>query len=153
MTTTLTVIDRIKSNHNITSDYAVAKLLGVSRQSVSYYRSKGSQFDDTTALRAAKLADIDPYKLLASLHSEKAVTDDSAEFWKDLKNTRETLKSLKDMDYQQAIHALLNGTATNKQKDLVKRVSQQCILCKIGNIRKTATFSPIYQNIPKKHLN
>ena len=69
---TVDYLGAIKKRHNIKSDYAVAKLLKVSRQTISGYRNTGSTFDHVVAARAAALLDLDPVKVLADIEVERA---------------------------------------------------------------------------------
>jgi hypothetical protein len=47
-------IDRVKSINGIASDYGVAKALGLSRQTVSGYRSRMSTLDEDASIRVAQ---------------------------------------------------------------------------------------------------
>ena len=46
-------IDRVKSERGIDSDYAVAKVLGLTKQTISMYRSRGSTLDENAAISVA----------------------------------------------------------------------------------------------------
>ena len=128
MNTTNAVIDRIKSQHNVTSDYAVSKLLGVTRTSLSDYRHNRRQFSDEIAFRAAKLVDLNPVELLTNLHSERASNDIESELWKSISKMSETVKQLNTKEYNEAINALLDGNATEKQKKLVRESQSMYIM-------------------------
>lgn len=65
-------IDAIKARHNLPSDYAAAKALGVTRSAVSKYRSGADSFADHVALRAASLLEIDPGEILIDCQMERA---------------------------------------------------------------------------------
>lgn len=81
MKTTLQYIDAIKLRHGIESDYAVAKLLGVTRGAVSSYRVGRTFFDDLTALRAAELLGLNPLEVIAAANAERAKSDDARRTW------------------------------------------------------------------------
>jgi predicted transcriptional regulator len=153
MNTTLQVLDLIKSTHNVTSDYAVSKLLGVTRATISRYRNSGGQFDDKVADRAAKLIKTDSAKLIASLHRERAMKGIDKEIWMDIESKCNFAKDAKKQEVIEALSEAAKEVKSPAHRKILAELTQQCILCKIGNIRRTATFSPIYQNIPKKHLN
>ncbi len=153
MSITNEALDLAQQRNGINSDYGMAKFLGVSKQAISNYRNNRRNLDDPTALLVAKAAKIDPVDLLASLHRERASNDIDSQIWEKIEKQNETFKLLNSKEYKEALTALLQGKATAKQKSLIKKTSEQCILCKIGIISKTATFSPIYLNTPKKHLN
>jgi len=62
------------------SDYAIAKRLGIPRQSMTRYR-KGGTFDDAVALRVAKALKIDPAPMLADIQAERAKDDEVRQVW------------------------------------------------------------------------
>lgn len=142
MNTTLNVIDRIKSTHHIKSDYAVAKLLNVSKQSVSYYRNKGSQFDAATAYRAAKLIEMNPTELLASLHKERASNDDEYKMWEKVESECNLVKDVKKQGVIDALTAASKGKTSPAQRQILAKITAQCILCKIDNFEENNTLEP-----------
>lgn len=81
MKTTQQYIDAIKLRRNVDSDYAVAKLLGVSKQAVSRYQLGKGSFDDLTALRAAELLGVNPLEVIAAANAERARTEDVRSTW------------------------------------------------------------------------
>jgi len=153
MNTTNQVLDRIQSEFGLPSDYAISKVLGITRAAVSRYRNKGQQFDDSIAYRAAKLLELDPADLLASLHTERAANDDESSAWDSIRKKCELAKQVKKQTVIDALEAASKGETSTAQRKILAELTQQCILCKIGIISENSTFSPIYQNIPKKHLN
>jgi ParB-like chromosome segregation protein Spo0J len=64
-------IDRVKAKRQIDSDYGVAKLLGLSRQSVSGYRSRIPTLDETTALSVAMALGEKPEAILLDQLAER----------------------------------------------------------------------------------
>lgn len=69
------IIKKIKAKHGVTSDYAVAKMMGVSRQLMSQW-SRGTQdMGVADAITAAELLDIEPVKIIASVEIERARSD------------------------------------------------------------------------------
>ena len=81
MKTTREYICAIKLRENIESDYAVAKLLGVSRQSVSQYQLGKASFDDLTAVRAAELLGLNPLEVISAANAERAKSEDARRVW------------------------------------------------------------------------
>lgn len=65
-------LDAIKARHQLPSDYAAAKALGVTRTSVSRYRNGSDTFADTVAIRVAELLDMDPAEVLIDCQMERA---------------------------------------------------------------------------------
>lgn len=83
MDTSSTFVDRIKTKHNVTSDYAVAALLGVHRSAMSKHRhGQRDAWDDVIGLRIADLLEIDPAYVLACLSAERTKRPDVAKVWK-----------------------------------------------------------------------
>ena len=83
---TVDYLDELAKLTDTGSDYAVAKLLGVSRQWVSHYR-RGRTFSDETAVKVAQLLGIPPGIILADMHAERASSDDVATAWRQVAET------------------------------------------------------------------
>ena len=84
MKTTVEWLDALKAQLDIPSDYAAAKVLGLTRSAVSHYRTGRTSFDDVTAVRVADLLGVDPAEVLASVQYERAKTDEVREAWASL---------------------------------------------------------------------
>jgi transcriptional regulator with XRE-family HTH domain len=65
-----------------TSDYGLAKRLGITRQGVSSYRRGKTLMDDDTCIVVAEILEIDPIKIIADQNAERAKTDRARAFWK-----------------------------------------------------------------------
>ena len=72
MLKTIELIERLKTVYGLPSDYAAAKKLGITCQAISQYRNKGTTFDDSVAVEIAELLELDPFKVVASIHLERA---------------------------------------------------------------------------------
>ena len=72
MTTTIEYLDAIKTKTGAPSDYAIAKLLGISRASVSNYRNGHTYFDDDICVKVASLLDVDPIEVVINVHAERS---------------------------------------------------------------------------------
>lgn len=83
---TINYLDALKKALSIESDYKLAQVLGVSRACVSSYRKRGTNFDDSTALRAAELLKIDPAIILADMNAERSKTPETRAVWQDLRD-------------------------------------------------------------------
>lgn len=81
MKTTIDFLDGIKESQGVDSDYMTAKLLGVTRATVSRYRCGLSHFDDATAMKAANLLGIDAGYVIACAHRERAKTAEEKAVW------------------------------------------------------------------------
>jgi predicted transcriptional regulator len=67
-------IDRVKSERGIASDYAAAKLLGISKQAISTYRAKGSTLDEEASIVIAKELGISPAGVVLDQTAERTKT-------------------------------------------------------------------------------
>lgn len=84
MKTSADWIDQVKRRHGLDSDYAAAKLLGVSTSHISHYRNGRSTMDAYMAARVAELLDVEPLRVIASAEAERARDPDRKDFWKRL---------------------------------------------------------------------
>ena len=81
MQTTLHFLDAVKARHSLTSDYALAPLLGITRSEVSRLRNGKNYLGDSTAIRVAELLEIDHGIVLAAVHAERAKSDQERTSW------------------------------------------------------------------------
>lgn len=79
---TVEYLDEIKRQYRLTSDYQVHKLLGVSKQSITHYRNGHSSFADDVAARVAMLLKLDPLRVLADVHAERAKSEAARAVWR-----------------------------------------------------------------------
>lgn len=82
MKTTLEFIADVKSKYSIESDYAAAKLLGVSKMTMSHYRNGKGLLGDDSAIRVAELLGLDTGYVLACIASERARKPEVKAAWK-----------------------------------------------------------------------
>lgn len=64
-------IDRAKSITGITSDYGIAKALGLSRQTVSGYRSRLSTLDEDASIKIAQVIGARPEAVILDQAAER----------------------------------------------------------------------------------
>lgn len=76
-------LDAIKAKYEV-SDYKLAPLLGIGKAAVSGYRNRGTEFDDTVAIRAARLLNLPEDEVLANIHAARAKDDDVRKVWERL---------------------------------------------------------------------
>ena len=81
METTIQLLDRIKTQLSISSDYKLAQALEISKNAVTNYRSGRSHPNDDVALKIAALLDEDAGRIAACLHAERAQSDQARELW------------------------------------------------------------------------
>ena len=78
---TIECIAALKKKLAIDSDYALAKALGVSKQSVSRWSQGKGHFDDDVAIRVAEILGVNPVVILASMHAERSKTPQAQAVW------------------------------------------------------------------------
>lgn len=78
-----TYLNRAKKKLGITTDYQLAKQLGVSRGAVNNYRKKRSTFDEYTAFQIAEILEIDPAIVIANIKAETEKDEFKREFWEE----------------------------------------------------------------------
>lgn len=84
MKTTLEFLEAIRAKLGGISDYAIAKELGVTRAAVSKYRNGLSGFDDETAVKVARVLDIDPAAVVTAAHAERSKNPELRQIWASL---------------------------------------------------------------------
>ena len=72
-------LDAAKKKHKPSSDYALAKTLQVGQSHISNYNSGRSYPDDKTAVKLARLLNINPLEIIAAAHYQRAVKSDDSE--------------------------------------------------------------------------
>ncbi|MBL4623070.1 MAG: hypothetical protein JKY89_11810 [Immundisolibacteraceae bacterium] len=73
-------LDQIKTKHDLPSDYALAKMLGHTRSSISVVRHGGS-VKNKTAIKMAALLEIDPAPVLLEATIERTTNKDEKSTW------------------------------------------------------------------------
>lgn len=78
-------MQKVAKKHDVTSDYAIAKLLGISRQTVSQHKSgRNSHLDNDTCLKVAELLEIDAITVIADQAAMKTKDSDLRTRWEQL---------------------------------------------------------------------
>ncbi|SOZ07275.1 conserved hypothetical protein [Cupriavidus taiwanensis] len=81
MKTTLEFLEAVRAKLGGASDYAIAKELGISRSAVSKYRNGMGGFDDETAVKVARILDVDPAAVATAAHAERAKSPELRQMW------------------------------------------------------------------------
>lgn len=81
MQSTHEFLQAVKARHSVKSDYALAPLLGVTRASISRLQSGKDFMGDSTAIKVAKLLEIDARYVLACTHAERAKEETEKAVW------------------------------------------------------------------------
>ncbi|MES9961695.1 MAG: hypothetical protein ABW089_14790 [Sedimenticola sp.] len=74
-------ISAAKKKLEITSDNQMAIWLGVSRNSMSQYKTGKRVMDDYVAVKIAEALGVDPLKVIAQANEERETDKDKKEFW------------------------------------------------------------------------
>ena len=69
---TLDYISAIKKKHNVTSDYAVAKLIGITPQKMSGYATGDALPGTLNCMKIAEVLEVNPLQVLADIEIERA---------------------------------------------------------------------------------
>ncbi len=75
-------LDAVKAKLALPSDYAIAKALGVSQQTVTQYRNGRTAMGIEVSIRVGEVLGIDSHKVYADGQVERAKNDDQSAFWK-----------------------------------------------------------------------
>lgn len=139
------LLDRVKREYRLTSDYQLAKKLDISRSRVSQYRTTSQTMNDELVLVIEKLLKLPPGSILLEMHAERTKCKDAAKILHDL--------SVKMMSTAAAVLLSVSVTysdlsAPQHAPALTYLAMQQCILCKIKNSliyspRFLVNFSPV----------
>lgn len=82
MKTTIDFLNAVKASQGLTSDYQLAKFLGVTASSISLSMSGRTYLGDEMALKVAEVLKIDPAQIVASVHYERAKKAEEKAVWK-----------------------------------------------------------------------
>jgi len=80
MNTTREFLAAVKRRHGLTSDYQLAKFLGMSKQRISANQA-GAVMTDTAALKVADALELDRVHVLACIAAERASNDEVKKTW------------------------------------------------------------------------
>lgn len=77
------LMDALKAKIGITSDYALAKKLGVNQARISAYRHGKEKPDFYICVKAGIFLNLDPVKIAAEIELEKEKNEERRGFWRD----------------------------------------------------------------------
>lgn len=78
---TIEYLQAVKTRLHITSDYALAARLGVTRSAISKLQQGKGIFGDDMALTVAQILDINPLVVIACANAERAKTPEQRARW------------------------------------------------------------------------
>lgn len=81
---TIEYLQAVKTRLDITSDYALAARLGITRSAVSKLQQGGVSFSDDVALTIAEILKLNPLVVIASANAERAKTPEMRARWMDV---------------------------------------------------------------------
>lgn len=84
MKTTNQFLDEVKAKHGLSSDYALAKFAGISKQAISNYRARKSFLDDEIAEKVAALLGVSAAYVTACAHAERTKSDTQRRMWESI---------------------------------------------------------------------
>jgi transcriptional regulator with XRE-family HTH domain len=74
----------IRSKLGISTDYAIAKALGVSKQAAGRWSKGLGGFDDETAKRVAAVLEMHPAFVILDMHKERAQNEETRSLWDEI---------------------------------------------------------------------
>lgn len=77
-------LDAVKSRLALPSDYAIAKVLGITTQAVAQYRSGRSALGIESAMKIGEILRMDGHKVYADGQIERAKNSAQSEFWREI---------------------------------------------------------------------
>jgi transcriptional regulator with XRE-family HTH domain len=90
---TIEMLEAVKAKRGISSDYALAKALGITQQAMSSYRSGNSIMNDDVCLSVAAALNLQPIFVIAQANAERAKTPELRARWMGLMEGFRTLLS------------------------------------------------------------
>lgn len=78
------LLDAVKARHNLRSDYALAKFLGVTKSTASNWAAGVTSPDDMVALRIADELELDQAYTLALVHANRHKYGNAVHVWIEL---------------------------------------------------------------------
>lgn len=81
MNTTQDYLDAVKAKTGATSDYQLAKIIGVRPQTISSLRVGRTHLGNENAIKVAEILDIDSGIVLSAVNAERAKNDQEKAAW------------------------------------------------------------------------
>jgi DNA-binding XRE family transcriptional regulator len=100
---TTEILDAVRAKLDLPSDYAVAKALGVTRESVSQLRNGKTSMGIETAMKVGEILQIDGHAIYAHGQIERAKNQQIIDFWKQISEK-----------FSESFNALLSGASPRR---------------------------------------
>lgn len=81
---TIDFLERLKAKHGAETDYQIHKALGISKSTISGWRTGRYTMDDDAALMFARELDLHPAYVMACAHAERSKTPETTSVWHDI---------------------------------------------------------------------
>jgi len=81
---TIEYLQAVKTRLNITSDYALAQHLGMSKQAIGANMKGKSTLSDETAAKVAAILEVHPGIVMLDMHRERASSPEQASIWNEI---------------------------------------------------------------------
>lgn len=130
--------DAVKEKVGIESHYALAKRLGIAKQSITKLYAGGT-FSNETALKVAEILEIDPLIVIADSEIEKAKVPEIRAVWENLA-ARIAAAVVMGVGVGGMVASLMPPDAL----PLLDGVRSVCILCKIDGAAQIIDLTPFY---------
>jgi DNA-binding XRE family transcriptional regulator len=98
-------LDAIRRRLDLPSDYAIAKVLGVTKESVSGWRNGKSPFGIETAMKIGEILQLDGHAVYADGQIERAKKPEIVDFWKSVSEK-----------FSASFKALLSGASPRRSR-------------------------------------
>jgi plasmid maintenance system antidote protein VapI len=111
---TIEYLREVKSRCGISSDYALAARLGVTRSAVSKMQQGETSFSDDVALTVAEILGVNPLVVIAAANAERAKTDEQKARWTGLMEK-----------FSESFNTLLSGSwsGVERRRDWSRRLA------------------------------
>lgn len=103
-------LDAVKNRLDIASDYALAKVLGIARESVNAFRSGRSAMGIETCMKVGEILNVDGHAVYAQGQIERAKKPEIRDFWQSVSEKFST-----------PFKTLLSGTWHGRERRLAPR--------------------------------
>lgn len=77
-------LDAVRQRLDLPSDYAISKVLGITRESVSALRNGKNGMGLETCMKIAEILQIDEHIVYADTQVERAKTPEAMDFWRSI---------------------------------------------------------------------
>ena len=77
-------LDALQAKLGVNSDYAVARVIGVSKQAASRYRLGMAHFDDEIAQKVAEILEMHPAIVMLDMYADRTRDEKTKSLWQEI---------------------------------------------------------------------